>query len=347
MEILKELRVSNDAMNDPEELRHRISEEGYVFFKKLQDPDKLWALRREMLTTMQEGGWFVAGTDPMDGIADISTQCTEGDPEYTSVYHEVYKLEAFHRSGHWSEVVDMVGKIVGREVLPHPQKIARLWFPKYTAHTTPIHQDFVHFQGNFQTYTCWAPVGNCPIELGGLAVLPGSHKVNKVMDHHFSLGAGSLCVNEDELSGEWHSTNYEIGDTLIFPALTIHKALPNLTEDRLRVSLDNRYQAVDDPIAEHMLEPHLNVFNSLQWEHVYRNWESDALKYYWKDRDLTVLSKDLSYGNKGFEEALELARGGDERAIIHLNRAIKRDTTTELAQRAAAVLQEVGANAAG
>lgn len=347
MEILKELRVSNDAMNDPGELRHRISEEGYVFFKKLQDPDKLWALRREMLTTMQEGGWLVAGTDPMDGIADISTQCTEGDPEYTSVYHEVYKLEAFHRSGHWPEVVDMVGKIVGREVLPHPQKIARLWFPKYTAHTTPIHQDFVHFQGNFQTYTCWAPVGNCPIELGGLAVLPGSHKVNKVMDHHFSLGAGSLCVNEDELSGEWHSTNYEIGDTLIFPALTIHKALPNLTEDRLRVSLDNRYQAVDDPIAEHMLEPHLNVFNSLQWEHVYRNWESDALKYYWKDRDLTVLSKDLSYGNKGFEEALELARGGDERAIIHLNRAIKRDTTTELAQRAAAVLQEVGANAAG
>lgn len=346
MTASKELRVSNDAMNDPEELRHRISEEGYVFFKKLQDPDKLWTLRREMLTTMQEGGWLVAGTDPMDGIADISNQCTEGDIEYTDVYHEVYKLEAFHRSGHWSEVVDMVEKIVGREVLPHPQKIARLWFPKYTAHTTPIHQDFVHFQGNFQTYTCWAPIGDCPIELGGLAVLPGSHKVNKVMEHHFSLGAGSLCVNEDELSGEWHSTNYEIGDTLIFPALTIHKALPNLTEDRLRVSLDNRYQAVDDPIAEHMLEPHLNIFNSLQWEDVYRDWESDELKYYWKDHDLTVLPRDFSYGNKGFEEALELAKNGDERAILHLNRAVKRDATTELAQRAVAVLQEVEVDAA-
>ena len=345
MEALKELRVSNDAMHDPEELRHRIAEEGYLFFKKLQNPDKLWALRREMLTTMQEGGWLVAGTDPMDGIADISAQCTEGDSEYTDVYHEVYKLQAFHRSGHWPEVVDMVEKIIGREVLPHPQKIARLWFPKYTTHTTPIHQDFVHFQGNFQTYTCWAPVGDCPIELGGLAVLPGSHKVNKVMEHHFSLGAGSLCVREDELSGEWHSTNYEVGDTLIFPALTIHKALPNLTEDRLRVSLDNRYQAVNDPIAEHMLEPHLNIFNSLKWEDVYCNWESDELKYYWKDRDLTVIPRDFSYGNKGFEEALELARGGDERAIIHLNRAIKRDATTELAQRATAVLKEINAGA--
>ena len=254
-----------------------------------------------------------------------------------------YKRSTAPDTGH--EVVNMVEKIIGREVLPHPQKITRLWFPKYTAHTTPIHQDFVHFQGNFQTYTCWAPVGDCPIELGGLAVLPGSHKVNKVMEHHFSLGAGSLCVHEDELSGEWHSTNYEVGDTLIFPALTIHKALPNLTEDRLRVSLDNRYQAVDDPIAEHMLEPHLNIFNSLQWEDVYRNWESDELKYYWKEHDLTVLPRDFSYGNKGFEEALELARDGDERAIIHLNRAIKRDATTELAQRAAAVLQEINAGA--
>lgn len=347
MSALKELRISNDAMNNPEELRLRIAEEGYLFFKKLQDPGKLWALREEMLTTIQAGGWLVAGTEPMDGIADISTQCTEGDSAYAEVYHEVYKLEAFHRSGHWPEVIGMVEKIIGKPVLPHPQKIARLWFPKYTAHTTPIHQDFVHFQGNFETYTCWAPVGDCPIELGGLAVLPGSHKSNKVLEHHFSLGAGGLCVNTDDLEGDWHSTNYEIGDTLIFPALTIHKALPNLTEDRLRVSLDNRYQAVDAPIAEHMLEPHLNIFNALQWEDVYRAWHSDELKYYWKAHELTVIPRDFSYGNRGFEEALELARGGDVRAVLHLNRIITRDATTEPAVRAAAALQEAGETAAG
>ena len=32
-------------------------------------------------------------------------------------------------------------------MIPQPQKVARLWFPKFTEHTTPIHQDFVHFQG--------------------------------------------------------------------------------------------------------------------------------------------------------------------------------------------------------
>ena len=34
---LKELKVSNDAINAPQELRRRIQDEGYLFFKKLQD----------------------------------------------------------------------------------------------------------------------------------------------------------------------------------------------------------------------------------------------------------------------------------------------------------------------
>ena len=106
----------------------------------------------------------------------------------------------------------MIARIAGKPILPHPQKIARLWFPQYTEHTTPIHQDYVHFQGSFDTWTAWAPVGDCPAELGGLAVIPGSHKVNRVLDHHFSLGAGGLSVETEHMDGAWHTTDYEAGD---------------------------------------------------------------------------------------------------------------------------------------
>ena len=41
----------------------------------------------------------------------------------------------------------------------------------------------------------WSPVGECPIELGPLAVLPGSHKIGRVREHHFSLGAGGQALN--------------------------------------------------------------------------------------------------------------------------------------------------------
>jgi len=336
---LKEFKVSNDAIDDAKELRRRIDEDGYLFFRKLQDADKLWELRLEMLAVMREGGWIQEGGDLADGIADISKRCTEGDLGYTEVYHQVYKLESFHRAGHWPEVLGMMEKVMGGPVFPHPQKIARLWFPKFTEHTTPIHQDFVHFQGSYETYTCWAPVGDCPIELGGLAVLPGSHKTNKVLDHHFSLGAGSLTIDPDESKGEWATTNYEIGDTLIFPSLTMHQALPNLTGDRLRVSLDNRYVALGQPVAEHMLTPHLSTHSPLSWEEVYANWKSKDLQYYWKNLDIPIVPRNYTWSDKGFEEALSLARKGDEAARLHLNRLIKRDPDSKQAELAKEALK--------
>ena len=336
-----ELRVSNDAFHDAEELRRRLADDGYVFFRQLQDPEKLLELRREMLTAMQAGGWLVAGTDPLDGIANLDARCTEGDVKYTDVYHQVYRLESFHRSAHWPEVIDMIEKLMGQPVMPQPQKVARLWFPKYTEHTTPTHQDFVHFQGTFRNLTCWAPVGDCPRELGGLAIFRGSHKVGRVLEHHFSLGAGSLHLDpqdHQELDGEWYSTDYAIGDTLIFPALTVHKALPNVTEDRLRVSLDNRYQAIGDPIAEHMLNPHLNVFNQLSWEDVYQGWQSDEFQYYWKTLENPVVPRDMTFLDKGFDDAERLARVGNPQARLYLERFIKRDPDSPEAQRSREIL---------
>ncbi len=339
---LKELRVSNDAMLDGDELRRRLADEGYLFFKRLQDPDKMMELRREMLTVMQEGGWLLPDTDPMDGIADVSRVCTEGDEGYTDVYHKVYALESFHSSAHLPEIMDMIARIAGKPVLPHPQKIARLWFPQYTEHTTPIHQDYVHFQGSFDTWTAWAPVGDCPAELGGLAVIPGSHKVNRVLDHHFSLGAGGLSVETEHMDGAWHTTDYEAGDTLIFEALMIHRALPNVTDDRMRVSLDNRYFAVGNPVSEGMMTPHLqeHVTPSHTWEDVYQGWESDEFQYYWKGYDFPIRAGDRTFGERGFAEALELARGGNEHARLHLRRIVRMSREPEMAQRALEALGE-------
>ena len=342
MSELRELRVSNDASNDPEELQRRIADEGYLFFKRLVNRDQVLELRREMMSMIQQVGWLIAGTDPMDGIADINMRYTEGDNEYSEGYSQVSKIEEFHRAGHWPEFLDIVEKMVGKPIMPHPQKIARIWFPKYTEHTTPKHQDFVHFQGSFDNITCWAPIGDCPIELGGLAVIPKSHKVNRVLDHHFSLGAGGLIVDEtahEDINPVWYSTDYEAGDALFFPALTIHQALPNYTEDKLRLSLDNRYMVLGDNVAEHMLNPHPPSL--LTWDDIYPNWQHDDLKYYWKTYDNPVVERDLSYGEKSRAEAIALARAGNEHAIFSLQRGARNSPDT-VAPEVFAVLDELG-----
>ena len=344
---MNELTVSNEALTDSAELQQRMKNDGYLFFRQLLDADRLMNLRREMLELMQQGGWLVAGTDPVLGIANVDARSTEGDLGYTDVYHQVYRLQSFHAMAHSAEILDVLQQVTGSPMMPLPQKVARLWFPKFTQHTTPTHQDFVHFQGTLENLTCWSPVGECPRELGGLAVLKGSHKVGRVLDHHFSLGAGSLNLDAEshpELAGlEWLTTDYQVGDTLVFPALTIHKALPNITEDRLRVSLDNRYQRIGDPIAEHMLHPHLGTSSALSWDEVYQGWENEDFQYYWRQYENPVHPTITTYSDAAFDEAVELATQGDEGAVLHLQRiAGRKDNSQKLCVKATRVLAELG-----
>jgi hypothetical protein len=143
----------------------------------------------------------------------------------------------------------------------------------------------------------------------------------------------------------WHTTNYEAGDALLFHSLTMHKAMPNLTENQLRVSLDNRYQAVHDPIAEHMLMPHLNIAAgttaaaTLSWDDVYADWTDERLQYYWTSRKGPVSPRDTSYADRGTAEAFERAKQGDSHARVKLERLVRSEPTSERGLAAASILQ--------
>ena len=81
-EELGEFKVSNDILDDPIKIRERMNDDGYLFFKALQDQDQLHSLRKDMMNVISNGGWLQAGFDPIEGVADISKRCTEGDPQY-------------------------------------------------------------------------------------------------------------------------------------------------------------------------------------------------------------------------------------------------------------------------
>jgi ectoine hydroxylase-related dioxygenase (phytanoyl-CoA dioxygenase family) len=106
-----------------------------------------------------------------------------------------------------------------------------------------IHQDFA-VAGVQDMLTTWLPLMDIPPQLGGLAVLPGSH-----------LGPPlrPKLLRADERG--WATTDYRPGDVLLFHCLTSHAALPNHT-DQLRISADFRWQAADQPApAELVLGP--------------------------------------------------------------------------------------------
>jgi len=135
------------------------------------------------------------------------------------------------------------------------------------------------------------PLGDCPRRLGGLSVLRGSHKLG-ILPVRAAEGAGGRhVILDDESEQEWFETDFEIGDVLVFHSLTVHKSIPNLTENQIRLSVDYRYQPPSLPIERKSITPHCQV---LPWEEIYADWKSEELQYYWRDYDLEFKEYDVS-----------------------------------------------------
>ena len=334
----REFRPSNDLIDKPAELRARLADEGHLFFRGLLPRADVMVVRRAILERCRDAGWLVDGTELMEGIVDPTKACVEPEPRFLALYNEVQKLEAFHSFAHRPELLGVVEAVLGEPALPHPNKIARFSFPQNVKHTTPAHQDFPFIQGTAETFTTWIPLGDTPRELGGLKIDAGTH-LSRVYDHHISFGAGGMGIDPDTLPDNWRSTDYRAGDVLLFHSMIVHQALPNLTPDRLRLSVDYRYQARSQPIAEsNLAAPHTG---QITWEDVYRGWTSTDLRYYWKEVDLAVAAFDTGYFANRDREAFEAAERGDPVARPALLRIAQRDPDPAKRERADRALAEL------
>lgn len=251
--------VETSANATAQQICEAMDERGYVFVRGLVPEEKVLQVRREVLELCSEAGWLDSSCDLMEGIAAPGHEpLSEGMPEYMKVYRQILRLPSFHDYPCQSEFIDIAQKLLPGRVLVHPRRIGRITFPNYQVATTPPHQDHFYIRGTVETYSCWTPLGSCPMELGALAVSPGSHKSGFIEHSVFqegAVGGRAVALNDDETL--WHCSDFGLGDTLFFHAYTIHKALPNLTADQLRVSTDNRYQVQGEAIDESSLKPHL------------------------------------------------------------------------------------------
>jgi len=281
----RELVDSTDCLGDPERLRARAQQDGYLFFRGLLPAADVLQMRAELLEVVTRHGLRDARRDALDGTVDaaslnrVSAEDLRDDigvPK--TLYEDVQKLPSMHRLPHHPRLLGFYRSFFGQEVLVHPRHIVRMVTSHPAMTPTPAHQDFPHIQGTPNTWTCWFPVGDCPQELGGLTVLNASHRQG-TLPVQPALGAGGaaveLCPNETD----WVTTDYGVGDVLTFPSHTVHKALRCTLDDQIRLSFDVRYQSADEPVEVRSLQPHCE----LSWEEIYQDWGDDdaALQYYW------------------------------------------------------------------
>ncbi|MCC6416321.1 MAG: phytanoyl-CoA dioxygenase family protein [Opitutaceae bacterium] len=289
---------STPLISDPAALRARAAEDGYLFFKARVPTDELFALRRDLLGVVDKYGWRQPGQDELGGAIDREAinQCTDRAAfrddigVSTAAYHDAQKLERLHRLPHHPRLLEIYRVLFGRDVLVHPRHICRMITPHQFMTPTPLHQDFPLIQGTGNTWTCWFPIGACPRALGSLTALQGSHK-RGYLPIQQAAGAGGITVPLCSYDNHWVQGDFEAGDVLTFPSYTLHKALRNELKDQIRLSLDVRYQPVDEPVEAKSLLPHCD----LAWEEIYAGWKNDDLKYYWRKLPLQMSDWDDSY----------------------------------------------------
>ncbi len=138
------------------------------------------------------------------------------------------------------------------------------------------HCDVVYMgRGTHRLYTAWVPFGDVPLNVGGLILLEGSHKIPALLSGYCTMDVDTACQNRsneselnaagfpgfgaysldmrdarDQLGGRLLTAKeFKMGDVLIFSVFTVHGSLDNQSNE-IRLSTDSRYQLASEPLDE-------------------------------------------------------------------------------------------------
>lgn len=243
-------------------LTKRLAREGYLYFPAALDPKKVLRARKAALSIVRKAGWLAKGapvpaaTFDVQHWLDAQARSDEERPRFLQQWvrcvREWTQTQAYRAVHEDKTLQTLLTRSLGGPVVPHPLRDARgarIGFPKVCRIAHAAHQDHNYLKDPEAAFTIWIPAGDCPRRLGGLAVWPRSQK------RGFLRHDGPRGIPEVSLRNvKWASTDYKAGDVLFFSMLTVHRALPNLTPDTLRFSLDFRYcrkDCIDEKLLSH------------------------------------------------------------------------------------------------
>ena len=265
------LRDSRDAVGDFAELRQRMDEDGYLFLPGFLNRNDVARVRAEICQTLAGEGLLDPGTPVEQAIArpgvriafrpDIANASTSlkeiiYGPAMMALYDGLFEEPSAHYDYTWMRVV-----APGLGTQPHC--------------------DIVYMgRGTSRLYTAWVPFGDIPIEVGGLIVLEGSHRLRHLKETYGRLDVDSHCENAEGISameragflasgavagdpaglrarlgGRWLTADFQVGDLLTFEMFLVHGSLDN-GSDQIRLSTDSRYQRASDPFDERWVGEH-------------------------------------------------------------------------------------------
>jgi hypothetical protein len=274
------LRPSDSIAGDPDALRARLEEDGYLFVPGLLDREAVRAGRLDLLRHVEAAG----ALDPAYPLEDGVLRPDAGELGLWQSYPSTSEVLLSVLQG--ERMLGFFAALLGGAVRGYDF----IWLrDQPRSHGVQPHCDVVFMgRGTPDVLTCWTPFGDIPLGGGGLMLLEDSHRQSAVriadylrqdVDTYCANGPNADAVREGtmkwehwegpepgrdwggeiaedavalraEWGGRWLTApEFRMGDVLIFSMRTVHAGTDNDT-NTLRLSTDSRYQRADAPVDE-------------------------------------------------------------------------------------------------
>jgi len=257
------------------ELTARFRAQGYLWLKGFLEREAVLAYRRHALSALAGAGLLAPEPDPVAGVYSGG----EDKAHARTLLLEQVRSAAFESFCLQPRLWRFFDQLFSGPSYLHKRKILRYTKPG-ERQATGAHYDLVYLRGGTERVcTCWIPIGDIPVEMGGLLYLEGSHAKGRALEAEFARRNASLPETErisafnrhmgesgwlskdlpdmaERFDARWLAADYEAGDIVIHSAYMIHAAGSNRDPGgRLRLSADIRYQPVREAIDARWNDP--------------------------------------------------------------------------------------------
>ncbi len=260
------LHSTYDARPDSESLRNRMTEDGYLFLRDYLKKDEVLAARHRVLEQLAAEGQLDPSAPLMEGVPKPGKNLFF-QPELAQKNNPPLQHLLYHPQG---RLMSFFASFLGGEIRHFDFTWLRCISPGMG---TPSHCDIVYMgRGTRKLYTAWVPLGDVDFQLGGLMILEGSHKNERLQKTYGQRDVDTYCSNRlddpaktanglngwlsknpntirQSLGGRWLTSEYRPGDMIVFCMDMVHCGMDNRS-NRLRISSDSRYQLASEPVDE-------------------------------------------------------------------------------------------------
>ena len=272
---------TGDPTSQPDLLSH-VQQHGYLYIPGFFDRDAVRQVRLEICEQLSGLGLLDPAAELIDCVPNPQIALALDRGKGSASYDDVIAGCASYRSlMYGDQTKSFFRNFLGSE----PRHYDFTWFRAVAPGLGTVpHCDVVYMgRGTHDLYTVWTPFDDISLKMGGLMVLEGSSSpaVQGKLATYLSRDVDEYCTNRpvpdhidfdstsdnkvwngwlarnpvslrNNLGGRWLTTEYSMGDVLIFSVHLVHASLDNQTT-QFRLSTDARYQRADQPIDDRFI----------------------------------------------------------------------------------------------